>query len=242
MSTSLPVSSPYTAAKIEQWKKEARPDPVAQAYEQGAISTRPASAPSAKQFVATRFTPRTCRRRLTGEERAKRRERKRMLGGWSAMPDYMRRHYTEGERAALSVIAFEVKRQGQCELSIDEIGDRAGVGRTTVQNALHQARLLGHVQIIERRRRGAKSLTNIVRIISAAWLTWIKRGPSAARGLDRVQKSKNVSTTKSIDLRKEEALQETRCGSVPIRKPVPAENRFPSHNGDANGYELDASR
>lgn len=95
--------------------------------------------------VASRFAPRPCRARQTGEQRTKRRERKRILGGSSAMPDTMRRHYTEGERAALCIIAFEIKRQGRCTLSIDEIGDRAGVGRTTVQNALHQARLLGHI-------------------------------------------------------------------------------------------------
>lgn len=55
----------------------------------------------------------------------KRRHRKRMLGGSSALPDTMRHHYTEGERAALCVVAGEVKRQGVCDLSIDDIADRA---------------------------------------------------------------------------------------------------------------------
>jgi hypothetical protein len=154
--------------------------------------------------MSSRFTPRPCRRRLSSEEQTKRRHRKRMLGGSSAMPDTLRGHYTEGERAALCVVAFEIKRHGFCDRSIDEIGARAGVGRTTVQNALHQARLLGHVQITERPQRGAKNLTNVVRIMSADWLSWIRRGPSAARGLDRVQNTKNVSTLESIDLRKKE--------------------------------------
>lgn len=150
--------------------------------------------PSCREFVTTkqlsklsgrisRFAPRPCRRRLTDEERTARRHRKRKLGGSSALPDTMRHHYTEGERAVLCVVAGEVKRQGICDLSIDEIADRAGVGRTTVQNAMHEARRLGHVGITERPQRGAKSLTNIVKIASAEWQTWIKRAPSAARGI-----------------------------------------------------------
>ena len=44
---------------------------------------------------------------------------------------------------------------------------RAGVGRTTAQNAMREARTLGLVTVQERRRRGQPSLTNIVRVISA---------------------------------------------------------------------------
>lgn len=159
--------------------------------------------------VLSRFAPRPCRKRLTDEQRTKRRHRKRMLGGSSALPDTLRHHYTEGERAVLCIVAGEVKRQGICVLSIDEISDRAGVGRTTVQNAMHHARLLGHVQIKERPQRGAKHLTNVVTVISAEWLAWIKRGPSGACGIGSklLTTTKIVSTTKNIDLRKEEALR-----------------------------------
>lgn len=150
--------------------------------------------------VLSRFAPRPCRKRLTDEDRTKRRQRKRMLGGSSAMPPTLRHHYTEGERAVLCIVAGEVKRQGVCDLSIDEIGDRAGVGRTTVQNALHQARLLGHVQIKERPQRGAKHLTNIVRVIAAEWLAWNKHGPAPACGIGSKSLA-NVSTLKNTDIK-----------------------------------------
>ena len=136
--------------------------------------------------LRSKFTPRPCRKRLSDEERTKRRHRKRMLGGSSALPDTMRHYYTEGERAVLCVVAGEVKRHGLCDLSIDEIADRAGVRRTTTQNALHQARHLNHVWITERPQRAAKNLTNLVKITSAEWLTWIKPGTICGAG-DRVQ-------------------------------------------------------
>jgi hypothetical protein len=197
MSASLPISVSL-AAIIDRWK--ALPDPTAQAYEQGAISTKPARqrCSNEEQRKASIFLPRRCRMRRTDDERIKLRDRKRVLGGSSALPDTMRHHYTEGERAVLCIVAFEVKRHGICDLSIDEIADRAGVGRTTVQNAMHEGRRLGHLLIKVRPQRGAKNLTNVVDIASVEWRTWIRRAPSAARGIG-FKISKNVSTSESID-------------------------------------------
>jgi hypothetical protein len=193
----MPVSASL-AAIVERWKKETRPDPIAKAYEQGAIPTKPAKAPSQKAMRSSRFLPRPRKRLLTDEDRIGRRNRKRMLGGSSALPDTIRHLYTEGERAVLCVVAGEVKRQGICDLSIDEIADRAGVRRTTVQNTMHEGRRQRHLEIIERPRRGAKSETNIVKIISAEWRQWIKRAPSAAQRIGS-KFSKNVSTSESMD-------------------------------------------
>ena len=132
--------------------------------------------------LGSKFTPRPCRKRLSDEERTKRRHRKRMLGGSSALPDTLRHHYTEGERAVLFIVAGEVKRHGICDLPIDEIADRAGVGKTTVQNAMHEARRLGHVEITERPQRGAKNLPNVVKVTSSEWLAWIRRAVRSAAG------------------------------------------------------------
>lgn len=66
----------------------------------------------------------------------------------------------------LCIVAGEVKHHGTCELPIGKIGALAGVGRTTVQTTLHEARRLGHIKIIERPIRGQKSLTSIVEIVS----------------------------------------------------------------------------
>ena len=37
------------------------------------------------------------------------------------MPDTLRHHYTEGQRAVLCIIAGEVKHHGYCDLPIDKI-------------------------------------------------------------------------------------------------------------------------
>jgi hypothetical protein len=154
--------------------------------------------------VLGRFTP---RQRQRSPDRKASRDRRRMLGGSGGMPDNLRQHYTEGQRAVLCIVAFEVKRCGVCDFPIEKIAALAGVGRTTVQTTMHEARRLGHITIVERPRRGLKNLTNLVRISELCWLAWIKRGPSAACliGSNSVKK---VSTTKIIDSRKEEASNE----------------------------------
>ena len=207
MNISLTVS-PELAASVQRMKARTWRDADAQAFEQGSAPTQPASAPRLHMESMTpklkaalnNYTPRPCRVRLSGEERCARRARKRVLGGSSTMPDTMRPLYTEGERAVACVVAGEVKRYGQCDLALDTIAARAGVGRTTAQNFMHEGRRQGHLGITRRPRHGANHDTNIIRITSAEWLSWIKRAPNAATIMeqDRVQKAKNVNITKNI--------------------------------------------
>jgi hypothetical protein len=147
------------------------------------------------------------RQRQRSPDRKASRDRRRMLGGSGGMPDNLRQHYTEGQRAVLCIVAFEIKRHGVCDFPIEKIAALAGVGRTTVQTTMHEARRLGHITIIERPRRGEKNLTNLVRISSLAWLAWVMRGPSAARFIGS-NPVKMVSTTKIIDLSKQESCNE----------------------------------
>jgi DNA-binding transcriptional MocR family regulator len=141
--------------------------------------------------------------------------RKRRLGGSSALPETLRHYFTEGERAVLCIIAFEMTHHGVCDISIDEIADRAGVGRTTVQNALHEARRLGLIKITERPVRGKKSLTNLVDVASHEWKVWIKRAPSPGRPIGS-KLFKSVNTSKNIDLRRQEP-----CNEEDSADPVP---------------------
>jgi hypothetical protein len=70
----------------------------------------------------------------------------------------------------------------------DAVAARAGTCRTTVKNALREARRLGLVTVQERRRRGQKSLTNLVRIVSPGWTAWIRIGGKKSTTTDTSQK------------------------------------------------------
>jgi hypothetical protein len=185
--------------------------------------------------LGSRFTP---RQRPRCPDRKASRDRRRMLGGSSALPDNLRHHYTEGQRSVLCIVAGEVKRHGVCELPIDKIAALAGVCRTTVQTAMHEARLLGHIKITERRVPGRKSLPNVVEIISREWRTWIHRGPSAAR-LIGSNPLKLVSTTKNTDLRKKGATDkkdERRAACTPAaREPALRRRSRQSSHAGADG-------
>ena len=61
-------------------------------------------------------------------------------------------------------------------MPVDAIAALAGCSRSTVKNAMRQARLIGLVLVKERRIPGRKSLTNIVTIVSKDWLGWLKLG------------------------------------------------------------------
>ena len=93
--------------------------------------------------VGSRFKPRKPPR---SADRKASRDRRRRLGGSSALPDRMRHCYTEGNRAVLCIVAGEIKQQGFCDLPVDKIAALAGVCRTSVQNTLHEARRLRHIR------------------------------------------------------------------------------------------------
>src|SRR5271165_3340125 len=89
--------------------------------------------------------------------------------------------FTMAELAVLTVIGWQCQRAGACVLPIDAIAALAGCSRTTVKNALRQARLLGLILVRERRIPGRKSLTNIVTVISKGWIGWLKLGGGVKR-------------------------------------------------------------
>ncbi|TCO07524.1 hypothetical protein [Camelimonas lactis] len=106
--------------------------------------------------------------------------RRRRMASSGPLPPQLAAHFTTGQLAVMRVVSDEMRDRGQCAVTIAEIAARAGVCRALVQQALHVAAGLGLLTVQERRRLGQKNLPNLVRIISAAWLAWIKRGPKSS--------------------------------------------------------------
>jgi hypothetical protein len=97
------------------------------------------------------------------------------------MPPALACKFTVAELAVLRIVGDEVRGQGACARTIDEIAARAGTCRTVVKNAVRVAAAMGLLTVQERRREGQKNLPNVVRIVSREWLQWLARGPKSGR-------------------------------------------------------------
>src|SRR6516164_3880439 len=128
--------------------------------------------------------PRVTARRQRSPDRQASIERRRRLVASGPLPPHMAARFTWGEIAVMRIVGNECRAHGCCFLHIDAIAARAGVHRTTVQNALREAQGRGPapntpiISVQERRRAGQRSLTNVIRVISREWWDWLHKGPS----------------------------------------------------------------
>src|SRR4051794_9108527 len=101
-------------------------------------------------------------------------ERRRRWAASGALPPTLAAKFTLGEQAALAVVAAEHRKHGDCRLTHQEVADVAGVGLTTVKNALRAARALHLLDIHERRLAAFRNASNVVRITDRSWLSWLR--------------------------------------------------------------------
>src|SRR5689334_12111142 len=124
-------------------------------------------------------------------------ERRRRWAASGALPPALACRFTTAENAVLAVIAAEHQKQGRCTLVIDHIAALAGVGRTTVKNALREAQRQSLVRIEERRVSAWRNAPNIVTITSPEWSSWLrmrKKGVGSNPQLARIQESKRSTS------------------------------------------------
>jgi hypothetical protein len=93
----------------------------------------------------------------------------------------MAARFTVSELAVLRIVGDEVLQHGVCDRSLAELAARAGCCRKLAQRVLRMACRDGLVTIERRPRPGRKNLTNVVRIVSAEWSVWLKRGQRSRR-------------------------------------------------------------
>jgi hypothetical protein len=100
-------------------------------------------------------------------------ERRRRLARQSPVPPEHVHEFSLSMHAALTIIVGEIAKHGVCSLCMDAIASLAGTCRTIVREAMKKGRALGLLTREERRRRGQKSLTNLVRILRPSWKHWL---------------------------------------------------------------------
>ncbi len=119
-------------------------------------------------------------------------ERRRRWAASGAVPPALASRFTPAETAVLAVIAAEHQKHGRCTLVIDHIAALAGVGRTTVKNALREAQRQSLLRIEERRVSAWRNAPNIVTLTSPEWLSWLRlrtRGVGSNPQPPRLQES-----------------------------------------------------
>lgn len=124
-------------------------------------------------------------------------ERRRRLAASGPLPPAMAARFTVSELAVLRIVGDEVLQHGVCDRSLAELAARAGCCRKLAQRVLRMASRDGLVTIERRPRPGRKNLTNIVRIVSAEWSAWLKRGQRS-----RQVQGEKIVTPRTPDSRK----------------------------------------
>src|SRR4051812_18708125 len=102
--------------------------------------------------------------------------RRRRWAASGLLPPNVACRFTLGEQAALAIVAAENRKRGDCRLTHQEIADVAGVGVSTVKNAMRAARAIRLLAIEERRLAAFRNASNVVRIVDPSWLAWLRLG------------------------------------------------------------------
>ncbi len=108
-------------------------------------------------------------------------ERRHSWAASGLLPARLACRFTLAEQAVLAVIAEQVAKSATCCLTLDHIAALAGVCRSTVRNALRQAKRLGFLAVEERRLSAWRNAPNRVTILSPEWLSWLRMRTSRRR-------------------------------------------------------------
>jgi hypothetical protein len=130
-------------------------------------------------------------------------ERRRRWAASGRLPPALAARFTLAEQAVLALVAAEVVRRKDCRLSVENMAAVAGVCRSTVKNAIREARQLGLLTVEERQITGFRNDTNVVRVVSREWQAWLRltrqEAHSTGNGTTRNQQQgggvKSVTTT-----------------------------------------------
>lgn len=162
-------------------------------------------------------------------------DRRRRWAASGALPVALAARFTISEQAALAVVADEVRKHGCCTLFIGHVASLAGVGETTVRNALRAARRMGLITVEIRRVTAWRNDANIVRIISADWTAWLSRsarGPGYKFANGTFSGSSRPTVDHAGQMRGMKSCRVERARAVEARSEYPLRLRETPHQGD----------
>jgi hypothetical protein len=150
--------------------------------------------------------------------------RRRRLARASPVPPELVDQFTQGEHAVITVVAGEIARAGACTWCLDRVAAVAGVCKTLARAAIRKARNVGLLYSMERRRRGQKSLTNVVKVLRRSWGAWLQRigcrkTRSTANTDSRIDRASAVESFGEERSRADRAAKES--GGVGFARSVP---------------------
>jgi hypothetical protein len=155
--------------------------------------------PKAGEGRATSFAPAAVApKRQRSPDKVASIERRRRLARASPVPPELVDQFTQGELAVITVVAGEIQRAGACTWCLDRIAAVAGVCKTLVRDAIRKARNVGLLYSIERRRRGQKSLTNVVKALRRSWGVWLQR-VGCRKTRSTADKDSRIDRTGAVD-------------------------------------------
>jgi hypothetical protein len=133
------------------------------------------SVPAGTDVLAPRyFIQRSPEQRSPDRRASIKRRREHTATG--PLPPHLARHYTYGQVAVLRIVADEWLAHGACDRSLNELAARAGVSRKVAKQAVRLAELDGLITVQRRPRSGRKHLTNVIRVVRAEWVDWLRKG------------------------------------------------------------------
>jgi hypothetical protein len=183
MTTTSPGPQAHAAGHID--------DAQAQELAERLEARRPKGEGRATSFASPTVKPKPQR----SPHKAASIERRRRLARSYPVPPELVDQFTQGEHAVITVVAGEIQRSGACIWCLDRIAAISGVCKTLARGAIRKARNVGLLFSVERRRRGQKSLTNIVRVLRRSWGAWLQR-----IGCKKLESTTNVdSKTRATD-------------------------------------------
>lgn len=146
-------------------------------------------------------------------DREKSIERRRRLAATQPLRPAMaaKGRLTISELAYARLIADDNLIAGDSRDCHDKMAARVGTCSRTIQRAQERLKELGWIEVELRPNKGRKHDSNIVRIISPEWLTWIMMGPSP------IARQKRLATENQLFSRAIEMLDRRRNA---VDKPI----------------------